>query len=291
MNNIPDPQAGAHVPHEELEHYTLSSSALSEHRARGIASHLTMCAHCLAVADEIAHFYTMAAAEIDEAPHAGIALVRRLRENASPTKGVIELFPRLPATLVEGARPNLIALAAQDGAHAVRYSTVGNLASPDGKILLHVLRDNSSNMLTLQVHADSPREYAEVLVTFNEIPGCYLTDRYGELSIPDVPATKVSQLHAFLRICRDRFRIGEEAREQLERDEQSRLRGEQGAWVTAKRANESVILVFEDSRNHGGGWSHFACGSPAQRSIAPVTGGEGRCSRAQFDASAEILAY
>ena len=172
--------------------------------------HHAACEDCQRIYVEIQDFYSEALSVKPDAHRPETTrLLERIRANSKSDTNIIELYPHARSAQIQAERPALVALAALDTEETPRYSTLKTLSTADSNVLIRVIRDNKKRQDLFQVHAESPKEYAHVLVTFQSIGKPVITDADGEATIGTLTKSQLDDLHAYVVSAISEFRVTE----------------------------------------------------------------------------------
>ena len=203
-----------HIHPTNLELFVLTPSDLDMELAELITRHLDECAHCADVRNEIVLFHRLLNDELtfshldkEDFPHVAPSIPHHDQNAIYP----IQLSPRFSKRTISQPPPGILALAAQDSSSRPRFTSIETLASSDQHSLLRIVRDNVQGKVLGQVVSDLPACYDHSIITFDEIPGCFIPNRHGEISIELPKSVKTENLRGFLHLPVARFDIGEEA--------------------------------------------------------------------------------
>ncbi len=189
-----------HIDTYILERFVLNTSAFSPEMLSEIQTHLAVCEDCQREYETILIFYK----EVEQLNNEGVSpeaikLTRRITKSEEQRIAqIIPLFPEQKIKQMQSFPHSVLALAAQQTDLKLRYIPVATLTSTDEQVILRFIQNSDTGTYILQIHSDDRNAYEHVIVTFDALPGEFVSDKNGRVQLDTINVEDVNELHAFI---------------------------------------------------------------------------------------------
>lgn len=255
-----------HKTEHDLERYVALSSLQTKKERNAITNHLRHCSFCREQYRALLRMHEMlSSVDMERAyPQTEELLQRIERMSGRPEAVIIPLYPSQRKPYVNHKRSNFIALAAQTTTPISRFTHVTTLTSNDEKTIVRVLQENKNadsekrtnveheNKLIFHVMSDNPQNYDSVLLAIPNLPGEFLTDQDGEVTVTGLAGDlDVFRLNAFIKTASAEFILRENEVSEFRTAHVLHLADESGISLDFSQAGEKTSMRFS-LENEGG---------------------------------------
>lgn len=248
-----------HKTENDLERYVALSPLQTKDERDAITTHLRHCSFCREQYRALLRMHEMLSPIDSERayPQTEELLQRIERMSGRPEAVIIPLYPSQRKPAVNHKRSNFIALAAQTTTPSSRFTHITTLTSNDEKTIVRVLQENRNAASEKQLHAepesklifhvmsDNPQNYDSVLLAIPNLPGEFLTDQDGEVTVMGLGGDlDVFRLNAFIKTASAEFILGEKEVGEFQSTQALRLVDESGIVLNLSQVGGSTSMRF-----------------------------------------------